>query len=250
MTATWTVTAPYSGQAIQLQVVATNFLEGPNEWQVQTFGFANATLTELTANIGGRTVRANAQRKQKARETYEQALDGGKTAVLHEELLKGVHMLSVGHVPPGADVEVVSVWTAALEADGQSARVRIPTTVGEVYGRSPLSDSDTLTHAAFVHRAELAVSSDSGVPHLLGGQLADGRASISLDAPVVIAVTGWTPRPLVGTTADGRQVRLSVAPVPDVERPISVRVLVDVSGSMSDAAQGGRGPTRRRCSAW
>ena len=45
VTATWTATAPYSGQAIQLQVVATNFLEGPSdEWQVPTFGFANATL--------------------------------------------------------------------------------------------------------------------------------------------------------------------------------------------------------------
>ena len=47
-TATWTATAPYSGQAIQLQVVATNFLEGPSQWEVQTFAFANATLAYTT----------------------------------------------------------------------------------------------------------------------------------------------------------------------------------------------------------
>ena len=48
VTATWTATAPYAGQAIQLQVVATNFLEGPGttqQWQVPTLGFTNATLT-------------------------------------------------------------------------------------------------------------------------------------------------------------------------------------------------------------
>ena len=48
VTATWTADRAYAGQAIQLQVVATNFLEGPGstqQWQVPTFGFANATLT-------------------------------------------------------------------------------------------------------------------------------------------------------------------------------------------------------------
>ena len=45
VTATWTASSGYAGQAIQLQVVATNFLEGPVQWQVPTFAFANATLT-------------------------------------------------------------------------------------------------------------------------------------------------------------------------------------------------------------
>ena len=46
---------------------------------------------------------AKAQRKNMARETYESALERGKTSVLHEEVLRGVHMLSVGHIPPGAE---------------------------------------------------------------------------------------------------------------------------------------------------
>ena len=52
VTATWTATAPYAGQSIQLQVVATNFLEGPTAndlWQVPTFGFTNATLAIASA---------------------------------------------------------------------------------------------------------------------------------------------------------------------------------------------------------
>jgi phosphodiesterase/alkaline phosphatase D-like protein len=50
ITATWTATT--AGQALQLRVVATNFLEGgpagPNsQFQVPTFAFANATLTSI-----------------------------------------------------------------------------------------------------------------------------------------------------------------------------------------------------------
>ncbi len=51
VTAGWVCPAAYAGQTIQLQVVATNFLEGPaanQQWQVPTFAFANATLTSLT----------------------------------------------------------------------------------------------------------------------------------------------------------------------------------------------------------
>ena len=45
VTASWVAPAADAGEPIQLQVVATNFLEGPVEGQVPTFGFANATLT-------------------------------------------------------------------------------------------------------------------------------------------------------------------------------------------------------------
>ena len=50
VTATWTAESADAGQAIQLQVVATNFLEGPGsnqDWQVPTFGFTDATLTRV-----------------------------------------------------------------------------------------------------------------------------------------------------------------------------------------------------------
>ena len=58
----------------------------------------DATLCSLTARIDGRTLNAVAQARDKARETYEEAIDKGKAAALHEELLKGIHMLSVAHV--------------------------------------------------------------------------------------------------------------------------------------------------------
>src|SRR5258705_9136604 len=61
----------------------------------------HAVLFGLEVRIDGRVLKARAQRKSQARNSYEGALERGKTAVLHEEVLRGVHMLSVGHMPPG-----------------------------------------------------------------------------------------------------------------------------------------------------
>ncbi|HEY0790587.1 MAG TPA: VIT domain-containing protein, partial [Chthoniobacterales bacterium] len=66
----------------------------------------HATLVRLTARIDGRDLVAIAMDRSAARDTYEDAIDRGKTTVLHEEVLRGVHQLSVGHVPPGAEVTV------------------------------------------------------------------------------------------------------------------------------------------------
>src|ERR1700749_2795570 len=50
----------------------------------------HATLCALEARIGERLLTARAQRRDVARRPYEDALDRGKGAVLHEEVLRGV----------------------------------------------------------------------------------------------------------------------------------------------------------------
>ncbi len=74
---------------------------------VMTFpvGF-DAVLCGLVATIGGRRLVAVAREQVVARETYEAGLDEGRLSILHEELLRGIHMLSVGAIPPGAEVAV------------------------------------------------------------------------------------------------------------------------------------------------
>ncbi|MFC7557462.1 VIT domain-containing protein [Pseudoroseomonas wenyumeiae] len=130
-----------------------------------------AALVGLSAQIGGRRLLAQTQRKAQARERYEVAIDGGQTAVLHEEALRGIHMISVGHVPPGQTVAVQGLWVMPLAASGDGFVLSIPTTVGDIYGRSPLSDSDDLAHAKVLHEAELEVACDSGHAALLQGRL-------------------------------------------------------------------------------
>jgi Vault protein inter-alpha-trypsin domain len=195
----------------------------------------HATLFGLATRIDGRLLRGVAQRRDAARTSYEAAVDRGHSAVLHEELLRGVHMLSLAHVPPGAEVVVASDWAMPLAAvEGGVARLRIPVTVGNIYGCSPLAESDDLlTDSAVLHAAEIELLCATGMATLAGGPaLVSGRAGLRLDRPIDIAVAGWAPAPLQGRAADGRKVTLGIAPAPAGEVALNAVVLVDRSGSM------------------
>lgn len=198
----------------------------------------HAALVGMSARIGERTVLATARRKQAARETYEEAIDGGKTAVLHEEALRGVHVISVGHVPPGEQVSVLATWAMPLSVAGAFTKLSIPTTVGDVYGRSPLPDSDDLTHARVKLEADVEVFCDAGSARLVGGNLVDGKARVRLDAPIEIIVTRAPTMGLCGVAADGRAVELTVEPAAGGDGSLDAVLLLDNSGSMVEPAAG------------
>jgi len=122
----------------------------------------HAVLFDLEARIDGRVLKARAQRKSQARETYEGAIDSGKSAILHEEVLRGVHMLSVGHIGAGTTIEVRSTWAITLSYATDRGHVRIPLTVGDIYGRSGLPDSDDLIHGGPLQYADLSVQCRDG----------------------------------------------------------------------------------------
>jgi hypothetical protein len=199
----------------------------------------DATLCALTARIAGRTLNAIAQARGEARETYEGAIDKGKTAVLHEELLKGIHLLSVGQVRPGAEIVVTDTWTAPLSFLDAAPRLRIPTTVGEVYGRSPLRASDDLVTGGELQHASVGIVCENGTASLVeSGEAKDGRYDVTLDAPIDIAVSGWTVAGLEGIAADGRKVTLDIAPAPKADTGLDLDLLFDHSGSMAGRAAG------------
>jgi hypothetical protein len=191
---------------------------------------SSAVLFSLTARIAGRVLKARAQRKSQARDDYEDALERGKTAVLHEEVLRGVHMLSIGHVPPGAEVEVSATWAMTLTNLNGRGYMRIPLTVGDIYGRSGLPDSDDLTSGGPVQTAELTVQCRDGQVILLGGRLDNARAQVPLNAPIDLEVNSWTTGDLRGRAADGREVVLRVEPTSVGDADVDVAVLIDHSG--------------------
>lgn len=194
----------------------------------------HATLFALEARIGERVLAARAARKDAARRDYEGAIDRGEGAVLHEEVLRGVHMLSVGQIAPGSEVEVRATWAITLTHLNGRGRLRIPLTVGDIYGRSGLADSDDLIHGEPVQHGVLNVSCRDGGVSLIGGRLENGRADIALNAPIDLDVIGWMPRALTGRMADGRGVALRVEPRSGGEAVLDVAMLVDRSGSMSE----------------
>ena len=199
----------------------------------------DATLCSLNARIDGRTLQAVAQARKKARETYEDAVDKGKAAVLHEELLKGIHMLSVAHVAAGAEIVVTDTWTAPLSFIAGTPQLRIPTTVGDIYGQSPLAPSDDLVTGNAVHTASIGIVCEDGAASLLrAGHGTDGRFAITLDAPIDIAVAGFKARTLHGVAADGREVTLDIEPAPIADAPLDIDLMLDRSGSMSEQASG------------
>ena len=204
----------------------------------------HAAFFGLTAEIGGKRYEAAAAPREEARRDYEDAIDEGRGAVLHEEVLRGVHALSVANLAPGAEARVTIRWAEPMRFLDASARLRIPLTVGDVYGVSGLLDTDELVHGGRVPLATLRVRHDAS-----GIRLADGSSALSPDeslvtevpanAPVDIEVEGWTPSTLVGRAADGRDVSLAIEPASRGDGNLDAVLLVDHSGSMHSRCEGG-----------
>ena len=204
----------------------------------------HAAFFGLTAKIGGKLYEAAAAPREEARRDYEDAIDEGRGAVLHEEVLRGVHALSVANLAPGAEAEVTIRWAEPVRFLDASARLRIPLTVGDVYGVSGLLDTDELVHGGPVPLATLRVRHDAS-----GIGLADGPAvrssegslvtEVPANAPVDIEVEGWTRSTLVGRAADGRDVSLVIEPASRGGGNLDAVFLVDHSGSMCSHCEGG-----------
>lgn len=192
----------------------------------------HATLYALEARVDGRVLTARAQRREQARLAYEDALERGKATILHEEVLRGVHMLSVGQIAPSATIEVVTRWAATLSFSQSRGQLRIPLTVGDIYGHSGLPEPDDLVHGAPVAQAELVVRCRDGVVSLGGGSLQEGRAAVPTDRPIDLAIEQRSSRPLRGRAADGRDVVLTIRRPDHANHALGACVLVDRSGSM------------------
>ena len=204
----------------------------------------HAAFFGLTAKIDGKLYEATAAPREEAREAYEDAIDEGRGAVLHEEVLRGVHALSVANLAPGAEAEVRIHWAEPLRLLDASAHLRIPLTVGDVYGISGLPDTDELVHGGDVPQATLRVRHDASGVALADGTLApsaDGSlvTEIPANAPVDIEVTGWTRGTLAGRAADGRKVALTIEPATGGGGNLGAVLLVDHSGSMHSRCEGG-----------
>eukprot|EP00741_Cyanophora_paradoxa_P011982 tig00020572_g11577.t2 len=97
-----------------------------------------AALVGFSVEAGGRRFEGTVKEKEKAFETYSQAIAGGHGGYLVEEEQPDVFTLSVGNLPPGGHAVVEIVFVSILEQrpDG-SAALRLPTALCPKY--SPLA---------------------------------------------------------------------------------------------------------------
>ncbi len=88
-----------------------------------------------------RVIRGVVQEKQKARQTYQAAVDRGETAGLLEQLpdAADVFTTTVGNVPAGADITVEITYLGELKHDAEVDGIRftIPTSIAPRYGTYP-----------------------------------------------------------------------------------------------------------------
>jgi hypothetical protein len=205
-----------------------------------------ATVFELEARIGDRHLRAISQDKSAARKTYENALETGKTAVLHEELMPGIHMLSVGQIGANVTVDVTTTFAMAAAAIGLDAAIRIPLTIGDVYGQTPLDDVDTPIHAPNAGTATLTVTAANATITLNGTAYSGTPQDVLLSRPIDLSFSGWTRCELSGIAANGQDVSLRLSPAAPGSKIINASLLLDRSASMNDRCRAGTDQTKHQ----
>lgn len=199
----------------------------------------NAAVTRLEAEVDGRKLVGVTSAKAQARETYENAIDDGKSAVLHEELLPGIHMVSVANVRPQSFIDVKAHFVVPLSAIGDAYKLRIPLTVGQVYGNSPLMNADALVSDGPEQSASVNIFGQ-GENFLLNGNPFQAEQTVSLGSVIEITMDKKKIAPVSAAAKDGRLVTISFGKMEVRDEDLEFDVLLDASGSMADADASGK----------
>lgn len=205
----------------------------------------DAVVASVKAIVDGRRLVGIAKAKQQARATYEKALDDGKAAVLHEELLRGLHMISVGNVAPGAEIVVETVSVAQLQIVGGKGRVRIPLTIGAVYGVSPFLPSDDLVTGGEVFDAGVTVKGASDVT--INGFPSTDITSVKTSYVIDIEVAAPALYPVTAKTAGDGYATITFAASSPGLSPLTAKLLLDASGSMETMNSRGKSKWDAMC---
>ena len=192
-----------------------------------------AVLTSLKVKIDERELTAIAQGKVTARETYEDALDRGKTAILHEEAMRGVHVLSIGQLASGVKATVLTQMVMPLANLGETPTLRFPFTISQIYGASPLLPSDDLiTGRTKNDYATITLHVDAGRAIVDGKAVEAQTFSHSLAKGLFVTFPESSFGLIEGHDAQGRRVSLSMAPLPSTtDKTLNISILFDRSGS-------------------
>lgn len=224
-----------------------------------------AAVCGLAVRVGDRRIEGVVDRRDKAFDTYDDAMEAGHGAVLLDEERPNVFTLSVGNILPGQEVSVELSWVAELSMEGEAIRFVVPTAVAPRYapnedlrGVSPTPAERVSPPIAldvpYGFELSVDVSLSSGLraadspSHPVRVEMDGARARVTLsheraamDRDFVLLITprdGASPRVLVEKNDDGL-VTAAVSFVPQLEckpTPAEVVFLVDRSGSMAGSS--------------
>lgn len=126
------VFAELTGFVARVDVVQTyqNPFAEPIE-AVYTFPLPeNAAVDDLTIRIGERVIRAEIQKRDDARKTYEDAKESGHTAALLEQERPNIFTQSVANIAPGESIDVSIRYVQHLTYDAGTYEFVFPMVVG------------------------------------------------------------------------------------------------------------------------
>jgi len=133
-----------------------------------------AAVHAMRMTVGKRVIEAQIMERQKARETYEQAKQEGKTTSLLEQQRPNVFQMNVANILPGDEVKVELEYQELLEPEDQVYEFVFPTVVGPRYSNMSAAgapDTERWVKNPYLHQGQpapfsydLAVEVNSGLP--------------------------------------------------------------------------------------
>lgn len=114
----------------------------------------DAAFLGMDATIGGETRRAQVQPRHNARQTFDDAIVEGDSAVLLEQLEPGLLCVDLGNLKSTETGEVVLRYATSLSVADGTARFSLPLVQRPRYGRSRLPELEA-PHHDFVERHPL-----------------------------------------------------------------------------------------------
>jgi Ca-activated chloride channel family protein len=219
-----------------------------------------AVLTGLEATLGDKRVRGQVLARRQAAQRYEEAVEQGDAPVMVEKNQDGSFTASLGSLKRGEQATVELSYAQVLDFEQGRVRLVVPTTIAPRYGEA-VADGGLLPHQAATPNllAEHAFSLDltlagplaraqvSCPTHQVVQQTVDGEVRVTtggsawLDRDFVVLMQGLDAQSLAVAGPDPASgeghcaLIASVCPrrVQRPESPLSLKILVDCSGSMS-----------------
>ena len=220
-----------------------------------------AAVCGFEIEIDGRRITGRVEEREKAFETYDEAMAKGHGAYLLDEERPDVFTVSVGNLPPGKEAVLRLTTVSELALEGDAIRFTLPTTIAPRYAPAEdqkgvgESEADRVSppYALQVpYGLTLEVDVVTSAPvrsvespsHPIAVTIDGGRATVRLsereavlDRDVVLKIAlaeTHAPRAVVERTADGQAFALlSFRPRLETKpAPAEVLFLIDRSGSM------------------
>ncbi|OHD67153.1 MAG: hypothetical protein A2177_11080, partial [Spirochaetes bacterium RBG_13_68_11] len=170
------VTGDILGRGARVKV-AQRFLNNETQAIEAVYRFPlpeTAAVCGFSAIAGGRRIAGSVEEREKAFETYDDALSRGDGAFLLDQERPNIFTLSVGSLPAGAEAVVEIEYVALLDQRGKDIRFSLPTTISPRYLPADTPDDGGIPARERIHpeyaasvpyglSVEIAVRDPSGV---------------------------------------------------------------------------------------